>query len=60
MFTKYINKQKDANNEAEYEESSITDEVPSYFNTFECDRNILNRLDVVYEQECKATQEEEY
>ena len=31
---KNINKQKDANNEAEYEEYSLTDEVPSYFNIF--------------------------
>ena len=45
---KSINKQKDAKNEAEYEESSVTDEVPSYFNIFECGRNILNRLDMKY------------
>ena len=55
-----INKQKDANKETEYEESSVTDEVPSYFNIFECVRNILNRLDVTYERACMATQEEEY
>ena len=29
---KNMNKQKYANDEAEYEESSVTDEVPSYFN----------------------------
>ena len=37
-----INKQKDANNEADYEEYSVTTEVPGYFNIFECGRNILN------------------
>ena len=37
---KYINKQRDANNEAEYEEYSVKDEVPSYFNIFKCGRNI--------------------
>ena len=29
-----VNKEKDANNEAEYEEYSFTDEVPSYFKIF--------------------------
>ena len=53
-----INKQKEANNEAEYKESSVTDEVPSYFNIFGCDRNLLNRLDGTYERACMATQEE--
>ena len=48
---KNINKQKDSKNEAEYEESSGTDEVPSYFNIFECVRNILNRTDMTYDQE---------
>ena len=33
---KNVNKEKDANNEAEYEEYSVTDEVPSYFNIFKC------------------------
>ena len=44
---KNINKQK--------EESSFTDEVPSYFNIFECCRDILNRLDMTYERACMAT-----
>ena len=30
-----INRQKDAKNEAEYEEYSVTDTVPIYFNIFE-------------------------
>ena len=57
---KNINKQKDANNEAKYEEYSVTDEVPIYFNIFKCGRNILNRLDVKYDRVCMATQEDEY
>ena len=55
---KNINKQKDANNEVEYEEYSVTYEVQNYFNIFECVRNILNRLDVTYERLCMATQKE--
>ena len=51
---------KDAKNEVDYEESSVTDEVPSNFNIFECGRNILNRLDVKYERACMATKKEEY
>ena len=31
---KNINKQKDVKNEAEYEESSVTHELPRYFNIF--------------------------
>ena len=42
-----INKQKDANKEVTYD-------VPSYFNVFECGRNILDRLDVSYERACMA------
>ena len=56
---KNINKQKEANNETEYEEYSVTDEVPSYFNIFECGGNILNRLGVKYERACMSTQKEE-
>ena len=39
-----LNKQKDANNETEYDESPVTYNVTIYFNVFECGRNILNRL----------------
>ena len=56
---KNIIKQKDANIEAEYEKTSVIDEVPTYFNIFECGRNILNRLDVTYERACMATPKEE-
>ena len=49
---KNINKQKDVKNETECEEYSVTDEFPSYFNIFECGKDLLNRLDVTYEQAC--------
>ena len=57
---KNINKQKDAYNEAEYEESSVIDEEPRYFNIFECGRNILNIIDVKHEQAYIATTKEKY
>ena len=60
FFHKNINKQKDANNETEYEESSVKDEVPSYFNRLECGRNILNRLDGTYERACMDTLKDKY
>ena len=59
-FKKIINRQKDANNEAEYEESSVTYEVPCYFNIFKCGRNILNRHDVTYKRAGIATRKGEY
>ena len=43
-----INKQKDAENEAEYGEYPDTHEVTSYYNILECGRNIFNRLDLKY------------
>ena len=41
---------KCADNEKEYEEYSVTYDVPRYFNVFERGRKILNRLDVSYER----------
>ena len=55
-----INKQKDSKNEAEYEESSVTHEVPSYFQIFKCGKNILNIIDVTYERVCMKTPKEKY
>ena len=46
-----ITEQKDA----EYKESSVTKEVPRYFNIFVCGRNILDRLDVMNEQAFMTT-----
>ena len=42
----------------EYKEPSDTKEVTSYFNIFECGRNILDRLDVTYERACISTPKE--
>ena len=58
-FTKKL-KQKDVKNKVEYEEPSVTHEVLGYFNVLECGRNILNRLDMTYEQACMATLREKY
>ena len=44
----------------EQKESSVTKEVPIYFNIFECGRNILDRLDITYEQACMATPKDKY
>ena len=41
--------------EKEYKETSVTEEVKHYFNIFECGRNILDRIDVTYEQAFMAT-----
>ena len=60
MRAQNINKQKDANDDADYEESSVTHEVPIYFNIFEYGRNILNRIDVTYEQSHMYTPIDEY
>ena len=60
MCSKNINKQKYAKNETKYEESSVTDEVPSYFNIFECGRNILNIFDLTYKRACMATTKKYY
>ena len=49
-----ITEQKDT----DYEDYSFTKEVPSYFNIFECGRNLLDRLDVTYERACMATPKE--
>ena len=51
-----ITEQKDA----EYEESSVTKEVLSYFNIFGCGRNLLDRLDVTYERACMSTPKNKY
>ena len=60
MRSQNINKQKDAKNEAEYGESSATHEVPNYVNIFQFGSNLLNRLDVTYEQACMDTPKDKY
>ena len=44
----------------EHREPSVTQKVTSYFNMFECGRNLLYQLDVTYQQSFMATQEDEY
>ena len=44
----------------EYKEPSVTKEVTSYFNIFDCGRNILDRLDVMYQQALMATPKDKY
>ena len=45
----------------EHKEPSVTQKVTSYFNIFECGRNILDQLDVTYQQSLMATTaEDEY
>ena len=39
----------------EHKEPSVTEKVTSYFNIFKCGRNILDRLDVTYQQVFMAT-----
>ena len=44
----------------EHKELSVTKEVKSYFNIFECGRNILDQLDVTYQRAFMSTPEYEY
>ena len=39
----------------EHKEPSVTEKVTSYFNIFECGRNLLNQLDVTYQRAFMAT-----
>ena len=39
----------------EYKEPSVTQKVTSYFNIFECWRNLLDQLDVTYKRAFMAT-----
>ena len=42
----------------EHKEPSVTQKVTSYFNIFECGRNILDQLGVTYQRAFMATLEE--
>ena len=44
----------------EHKEPSVNEKVTSYFNTFECGRNLLDQLDVTYQRTFIATPEDEY
>ena len=39
----------------EHKEPSVTEKVTNYFNIFECGRNLLDKLDVTYQQAFMAT-----
>ena len=39
----------------EHKEPSVTEKITSYFNIFECGRNLFDQLDVMYQQAFMAT-----
>ena len=39
----------------EHKEPSVTEKVTSYFNIFECGRNLLDQLDITYQRAFMAT-----
>ena len=39
----------------EHKEPSVTQKVTSYFNIFKCGRNLLDQLDITYQQAFMAT-----
>ena len=41
-----------------HKEPSVTEKVTSYFNIFECGRNLLDQLDVTYQRAFMATPED--
>ena len=44
----------------EYKEPSVTKKVKSYLNIFECGRNLLDRLDVMYQRAFMDMPQEKY
>ena len=44
----------------EHKEPSVTDKVKSRFNIYECERNLLDRLDVTYQRAFMATPQDKY
>ena len=44
----------------EHKENSVTQKVTSHFNIFECGRNLLDQLDVTYQQAFMATPKDKY
>ena len=59
-----IEKEKDANNEAEYEEPPVTYDpvfnMPNYFNILKCGNNLFNKLDATYKQACMVTPKDKH
>ena len=41
----------------EHKEHSVTEKVTSYFNIFDCSRNIFYQLDITYQRALMATSE---
>ena len=58
------NKEKYVFDKTEDEEPLVTNNPainqPSYFNLFECGKNLLNKLDAACEQVCMATSRDKY
>ena len=44
----------------ENKEHSVTEKVTSYFNIYECGRNLLDRLEVTYQRAFMATPKDKY
>ena len=44
----------------EHKEPSVTEKVKSYFSIYECGSNILDRIDVTYQQAFMATPKDKY
>ena len=44
----------------EHREHSVTEKVKSYFNIYECRRNLFDRLDVTYQQAFMANPKHKY
>ena len=44
----------------DHKEPSVTEKVTSYFNIFECGRNILDHLDVTYQRAFMTTPKDKY
>ena len=61
---KIIKKEKYANNEAEHEEPTVTNDPvvkqEEYFDIFKCGENILNKHDAMCKQACMTTPREKY
>ena len=44
----------------EHKEHTVTQKLKSYFNIYECGRNLLDQLDVTYQQAFMATPKDKY
>ena len=64
MIPQNHTQRKDAKNESEHEELTVTVDQffreTIYFNMFECGKNLLNKLDAMFEQACMATPRDKY